>query len=94
MKDFKPSKTPFLSIVKPKESQSTPLENDTMYRKLVGCLLYLTHTRPDIYYVVSVDSRYIYQPHEINWREEKRILNFVQGTKTHGIHYVPQPSLE
>ena len=34
------------------------------------------------------------QPHEISWREAKRILNFVQGTKTHGIHYVAQSSLE
>ena len=34
------------------------------------------------------------QPHDIHWRETKRILNFVQGTKTHGIHYVAQSSLE
>ena len=36
----------------------------------------------------------MYQPHEIHWREEKIILNFVQGTKTHGIHHVAQSSLE
>ena len=76
------------------EVQSTPLENNTMYRQLVGCLLDLNHTRPDIYYVVSVTSRHMDQPHEIHWREAKRTLNFVQGTKTHGIHYVAQSSLE
>ena len=27
------------------------------------------------------------KPHEIHWRESKRILNFVQGTRTHGIFY-------
>ena len=27
------------------------------------------------------------QPHEIHWREAKRILNFFQGTRTHGIFY-------
>ena len=26
-------------------------------------------------------------PHENHWREAKRILNFVQGTRTHGIFY-------
>ena len=34
------------------------------------------------------------QPHEIHFRAAKRILIFVQGTKTHGIHYVAQSSLE
>ena len=90
----KTSKTPFLSGFKLEEAQSTPLENNTMYRKLVHCLLYFTHTRPDIYYVVSVDSKYMDQPHDIHWRATKRILDFVQGTKTHVIHNVAQSSLD
>ena len=94
MKDFKPSKTPFLPRVKLEEAQSTALENNTLYRKLVSWLLYLPHTQPDISYAVSVDSRHMHQPHEIQWRVANRILNFVQGTKTHGIHYVAQSSLE
>ena len=61
--------------------------NNTLYMQLIGCLLYLTHTRPELSYVVSVDLRYMDQPHEIHWRESKRILNFVQGTRTHGIFY-------
>ena len=32
--------------------------------------------------------------HDIHWREEKRIFHFVQGTKTHGIHYVAKFDLE
>ena len=32
-------------------------------------------------------SRYMDHPDEIHWREAKRILNFVQGTRTHGIFY-------
>ena len=57
-------------------------------------MLYLTHTRPDISYEVSVDSIHMDQTHDIHYREAKIILNFVQGTKTHGIHYVAQSSLE
>ena len=87
MKYFKPSKTPLLSWVKLEEASSYPMANNTWYRQLIGCLLYLTHTLTDIYYVVSVDSRYMVQPHEIQWRAAKRILNFVQGTRTHGIFY-------
>ena len=31
---------------------------------------------------------------DIHWRETNRILHFVQGTKTHGIHYVAKYDLE
>ena len=67
MKYFNSRKTPFLPGVKLEETQSTPLENNNLYRKLVGSLLYLTHNRPDIYYVVSVDSKHMDQPHDIHW---------------------------
>ena len=39
-------------------------------------------------------SRYMDQPHEIHWRAAKRILNFVQGTRTHGIFYKAKYDLE
>ena len=94
MKDCKASKTPFLSGVKLEEADSSPMVNNTLYRKLIGCLLSLIHTRPDICYAVSVDSRYMYQPHEIHWKVAKRILNFVQGTRTHGIFYKEKYDLD
>ena len=87
MKYFKPRKTHFLSVFKLEEAQSTPLENNTLYRQLVGCLFYFTCTRPDISYALSVASKCMDQPHDIHWRVAKIILNFLQGTKTHGIHY-------
>ena len=34
------------------------------------------------------------QPHEIHWRETKRILNFFQGTRTRGIFYKEKSDLE
>ena len=33
-------------------------------------------------------------PHEIHWRESKRILNFVQGTRTNGIFYKEKSDLD
>ena len=55
LKYRKPRKTPFLLGVKLEEAKSTPLVNNTMYRHLAGSLLYLTHTRLDIYYAVTVE---------------------------------------
>ena len=61
---------------------------------MIGCLIYLTHTQTDLYYAVSVASRYMDQPHEIHWRADKRILNFFQGTRTHGIFYKEKSDLD
>ena len=94
MKDCKPRNTPFLLGVKLEEACSSPMVNNTLHRQLIGCFLYLKHTRPNIYYVVSVASRYIDQPHEIHWRAAKMILNFVQGTRTHGIFYKDKSDLD
>ena len=94
MKYCKPSKTPFLSGVKLEEAGSSLMVNNTLYRQLIGCLLYLTHTRTNLYYAVSVALRYMDQPHEIHWRASKRILNFVQGTRTHWIFYKAKSNLD
>ena len=71
MAECKESNSPFLSGIKMHEFGNSPLVDVTLYRKLVGSLLYLTHTRPDLSYVVSVLDRNIHQPHGIHWREEK-----------------------
>ena len=94
MEDCKPINTPFLSGFKLEEDDSSPMVNNTLYKQLIGCLLYLTHTQPDIYYVLSVALRYMDYPHEIHWRAAKRILNFVQGTRTHGIFYKEKYDLD
>eukprot|EP00253_Pinus_taeda_P019475 PITA_19475 len=66
----------------------TPLVDSTLYRQLVGSLLYLTHSRPDLSYEVGAVSRYMQEPHELHWNAAKLILRYVQGTITFGIHYV------
>ena len=93
-KHWKPSKTPFFLGVMLEEASSSPMVNNTLYRQLIGCLIYLTHTRLDINYAASVAYRHMDQPHDIHWREAKRILKFVKGSRTHGIHYVAQSVLE
>jgi hypothetical protein len=47
----------------------------------------LTHTRPDISFVVGLVAQYMQTPHEIHWKVAKRILHYVCGTVQFGIHY-------
>ena len=86
MEDYKATPCPFLSGIRLEEGGSTPLVDNTLYRQLIGSLMYLTHSRPNISYVVSVAARYMQEPHELHWKEAKRILHYVQGTIDYGIH--------
>ena len=66
----------------------------TIYRQLIGSLLYLTHSRPDICYAMNAVSIYMQQPHYLHWKASKRILQYIQGTRTYGIHYAADSELE
>ena len=90
MEYCKETPCPFLSGIMLEEGGSTPLVDNTLYRKLIGSLLYLTHSRPNTSYAVSVASRYMQEPHELHWKETKRILHYVQGTIYYGIHYADE----
>ncbi|XP_059064546.1 secreted RxLR effector protein 161-like [Cryptomeria japonica] len=94
MSDCKPTPTPFLSEVKLEDGQDTPLVDCTLYRQLVGSLLYLTHSRPDLSYAVGVVSRYMQEPHELHWKAAKCILHYVQGTLSYEIHYSARCTLD
>jgi hypothetical protein len=71
MLDCKSAPMPFLSGVKLSTKCSTPLVDATLYRQLVGSLLYLTHSRPDISYAVGLVSRFMQEPHELHWKDAK-----------------------
>lgn len=74
MIDCKPTTTSFLLGVKLEDSEDTPLVDCTKYKQLVGSLLYLTHSCPDILYVVGAIFRYMQELHELHWKAAKRIL--------------------
>nr|GEU63784.1 hypothetical protein [Tanacetum cinerariifolium] len=59
----------------------------TQYRKMVSCLRYLLHTRPDLTYSVYVVSRYMQSPRESHARAMKQILRYLRGTTSFRIKY-------
>ncbi|GKV35120.1 hypothetical protein SLEP1_g43434 [Rubroshorea leprosula] len=58
-----------------------------VYRSLIGRLLYLSATRPDIMHSVSLLSRFMHSPSEIHFKAAKRILRYVKGTTNFGVLY-------
>ncbi|GAA0162208.1 transmembrane signal receptor [Lithospermum erythrorhizon] len=67
-----------------------PQENavdETLFKQIVGSMMYLTATRPDLMYVTSLISRYMARPTEVHMQIAKRALRYVKGTTQLGIYY-------
>ncbi|KAL0427812.1 UNVERIFIED_CONTAM: Retrovirus-related Pol polyprotein from transposon RE1 [Sesamum latifolium] len=75
----KPISTPVEPHAKMCAHEGQNLEDATMYRKLVGSLIYLTLTRPDIPFAVGVMSRYMQNPKKSHLEVVRRILRYVKG---------------
>ena len=71
-----------------------PILDATHYRQLVGSLIYLTITRPDISHVMSMVSKFMDALCSVHYVVVIRILRYVKGTLYYGLHYSSRPSLK
>ncbi|KAJ9557457.1 hypothetical protein OSB04_012071 [Centaurea solstitialis] len=82
-----PMKTPMappLSL--DKDSKGKPVDV-TLYRGMIGSLLYLTASRPDIMYSTCLCARYQAEPKESHLTAVKRIFRYLKGTPNMGLWY-------
>ncbi|XP_052490797.1 uncharacterized mitochondrial protein AtMg00810-like [Gossypium raimondii] len=63
-------------------------------RSLVGCLLYLTATRPDIMFVVSLLSRFMHCCSVKHFQAAKRVLKYIKGTLSFRMMYTKVDSMK
>ncbi|KAI5327710.1 hypothetical protein L3X38_027106 [Prunus dulcis] len=61
-----------------------PIDNER-YQRLMGKLIYLAHTRPDIAYAVSVMSQFMHSPSENHMGDVMRILRYLKVTSGKGL---------
>ena len=66
---------------------TTPDVDATLYHQLVGKLLYLTHTHPNLSFTIGLVAQFMHQPHESHWKAAKIIIQYIRGTVQFGIHY-------
>ena len=69
------------------------LSNATLYRQLVGSLIYLTVTCHDISYAVHVVSQFMAAPRSPHYVAVLRILRYLKGTIFDGLHFSSHSSL-
>nr|CAN63027.1 hypothetical protein VITISV_031873 [Vitis vinifera] len=67
---------------------------ETYFRSLIGCLMYLTATRPDILYVVSVLSSFMHYASEVHLKTAKRVVRYIKGTVDYGVKFQKIPNMK
>ncbi|XP_031286763.1 uncharacterized protein LOC116145450 [Pistacia vera] len=92
--DNKTIDTPIKVNAKYYSSDGLPLSDPTLYRTIVGSLVYLTITRRDIAYIVHVVSQFVASPTTIHWAVVLHILQYLRGTVFHSLLLPSTFSLE
>jgi hypothetical protein len=88
MENCKPTATPMNQKDKFSKEDGTARVDEENFKSLIGCLLYLTTTRPDILHATSLLSRFMHCPSEIHIRAAKRILRYIKGTCSFGVKFL------
>ena len=63
------------------------LVDATLYGHIIGSLMYLTNTRPEICFVVNTLSQYMVNPKHIHLIGEKHAMRYLKGTLDYGLIY-------
>ncbi|GAA0143379.1 transmembrane signal receptor [Lithospermum erythrorhizon] len=90
---IKPTTTPLPSDWGTYNSESPPMADPSVYRRLVGRLLYLNFTRPDVTFPVNHLSQFMQAPSEANCTTTTHVVKYLRGTISHGLTYAAGTSL-
>ena len=85
MENCKPVSIPMVAGQKLMKDDAAPKADGRMYRSLIGSLLYLTATRPDIVFTVNYLSRFMQNPSQNHYVAAKRVLRYLRGTQDFGM---------
>ena len=85
--DCKPAKTPIdgnLRLTLKENEHETNIGN---YQRLVGRLIYLSHTCPDISHAINILSQFMHSPRISHLHAAHRVIRYLKGTTRWGLHF-------
>jgi hypothetical protein len=80
MLECKSMNTPMETKLKLLVDTLLELVDATLYRQIIGSLMYLTNTRPNICFVVNTLSQYLVEPRRLHLVAEKHVMRYLKGT--------------
>ena len=87
MMDCKAMTTPMTTNLKLLNDDSSKIVDVTLYRQIIGSLMYLTNTRPDICFVVNTLSQYMAKPRHVHLVGAKHVMRYLKETLDYGHRY-------
>jgi hypothetical protein len=91
---YKPISIPMEQNVKLSADEGDLVEDTTIYRRIMGSLIYMTITRPYLSYVVGVVSQLMQTPRKPHLDAMRRILKYIKHTLQCGIFYEAKSRLQ
>jgi hypothetical protein len=87
IEDSKPMSTPMVTVCKLIKDDDSLDVDPSSYRSMIGFLLYITGSRPNIIHVVEIVGRYHTTPKQSHLLAVKRIFRYLKGTMDYGLWY-------
>jgi hypothetical protein len=87
MLECKPMNTPMEVKLKLLVDTSSDLIDATLYRQIIGSLMYLTNTRLDICFAVNTLSQFLVEPRHVHLVAAKHVMRYLKGTIDYGLSY-------
>jgi hypothetical protein len=94
MEDSKPVGTPMVTRCKLSKDDDSLDVDQSSYRSMIGSLMYITASRPDIMHDVGMVGRYQAAPKQSHLQAIKRIFKYLKETMTYGMWYPRNQNLQ
>ncbi|XP_062075615.1 uncharacterized mitochondrial protein AtMg00810-like [Humulus lupulus] len=83
----KPTSSPMDVNLKLSAEDGELLKDPKAYRRLIGHLIYLTITRPDLSYVINRLSQFVCSPQQPHYQAALKVLHYIKTTPGRGLYY-------
>ena len=87
MLDCREITTPMTYNLKLLSDSSSEKVDAMMYRQMIGSLMYLTNTRPDICFAVNTLSQFLTNPRQVHLIAVNHVLRYLKGTVDYELKY-------
>jgi hypothetical protein len=82
-----------VDIRKVKDLDSNPVDR-SLYRQLIGSLMYLVNTQLDIFFVVNTLNQFQMEPRHEHWIVSNHVLRYIHGTRNYGLRYTASSDIQ